>query len=129
MFAHPVGEQLALTNTQVIFKALSRVNSSNKNVLISLATIYLNFAVSFSKPEPNSELKFECFTSIVHHLNSITESEAVFRFLVGLGTLGHNDPNLTLVLKSEEVVAIVKKFTNPSNPEKVSSCAKSLLKS
>ena len=127
LFAHPVGEQLAISFASVIFKALSKLLSSNKNVLVSFSTVYLNFAVSFHKTEPNSELKFECFTSIVHHLNSVVEPEAVYRLLVALATLAHHDSNLTPVLKSEEVSVIIKKLSSSCKSDKVVNCAQQIL--
>lgn len=127
MFAHPVGEQLAITYASVIFKALSKFSSNNRNVLIALSTVYLNFAVSFQKTEPNPELKFECFTAIIQRLDSIVEPEAVYRLLIALGTLVHNDHNLSPIATAQEVSSTIKKFTTPSNPDKVAKCAKQLL--
>ena len=127
MFIHPVGEQLAITNGPIIFKALSKPLSTNKNVLIALSTVFLNFSVSYRNTEPNSGHKFECFAAIINHLNGMTEPEAVFRYLVALGTLAQNDSLIGPNLKSEDVLPMIKKFTNTSNPEKVRKCAQKLL--
>lgn len=127
LFAHPLGEQLAITNSSIIFKALSKPLSTNKTVEIGLATIFLNFAVSFHNNEPNSELKFECFTTVLKHLNEVNEPEAIFRYLVCLGTLAYNDSNISSLLKSQEVLPLIKKLTNCLNSEKVGKCAQKLL--
>ena len=127
MFSHPVGEQLAITNASIIFKALSKPLSTNKNVLIALSTVFLNFAVSYQNKDSNSEHKFECFAAVVQHLQAMTESEAVFRYLVALGTLANHDSNISPLLKSEDISPLIKKFTNSSNPEKVRNCAQKLL--
>ena len=127
MFSHPVGEHLALTNSPIIFKALAKPMSNNKNVLISLSTVFLNFAVSYQNKDTNSEHKFQCFATVVNHLSGITESEALFRYLVALGTLAQNDSNISLLLKSEDVLTLIKKLSISSNPEKVVKCAQKLL--
>ena len=126
MFAHPVGENLAITNASIIFKALSKPLSTNRNVLTALSTVFLNFAVSY-KTEPNSEHKFECFAVVVNHLKEVNESEAVYRYLIALGTLANNDSIISPLLKSEDVLPLINKFTNTSNQEKIRKCAQKLL--
>ncbi len=127
LFAHPVGEALAITHSSIIFKALSKSLSSDKNVEIALSTIFLNFSVSFHSHEHDSGLKFDCLATVINHLNAFKEPEAQFTSLVSLGSLAHNDSTIKSSLKSDHVFSIIKKFTNCSNPEKLGKCAQQLL--
>jgi hypothetical protein len=127
LFAHPVGEALAITHSSIIFKALSKSLSSNKNVEIALSTVFLNFSVSFDNHEHDSGLKFDCLATVINHLNAFKEPEAQFRSLVSLGTLIYNDSDIKSSLKSDDVLSLIKKFTNCSNPEKLGKCAQQLL--
>ncbi|XP_054161427.1 phospholipase A-2-activating protein-like [Oppia nitens] len=128
LFAHPVGQHLALANGSIIFKALSKPLSTNKNAMTALSTIFLNFAITFNKTnEQNSEQKFQCFTTVINHLNEIIEPEAVYRLLVSLGTLAFNDSNINNLFKNEELLDLLKKIKSNIKEEKVVKCVDLLL--
>ena len=127
MFAHLLGEHLALTHCPIIFKALAKPMSADENVLISLSTVFLNFAVSYQNKDTIPEHKFQCFATVVQHLSGITEPEALFRYLVALGTLALNDSNISSLLKSADVLTLIKKLSISSNSEKVVKCAQKFL--
>jgi phospholipase A-2-activating protein len=62
------------------------LTSSNRNLIIALTTLYINYAVLLTS-ENNADRALSLLADLSKILNSATDSEAVYRALVATGTL------------------------------------------
>ena len=83
------------SNIHILVKSASEGTSgmtSNRNIIIALTTLYINFAVLFTSPShlelPSSiDRGLELLDDLVSIISSSTDSEALYRALVAIGTL------------------------------------------
>jgi phospholipase A-2-activating protein len=81
------GRLLASTEFDSIHPLVSPfVTSSNRNLIIALTTLYINYAVLLTS-ENNADRALSLLDDLAKILNSATDSEAVYRALVATGTL------------------------------------------
>jgi phospholipase A-2-activating protein len=62
------------------------LTSSNRNLIIALTTLYINYSVLLTS-ENNADRALSLLDDLSKILNSATDSEAVYRALVATGTL------------------------------------------
>jgi phospholipase A-2-activating protein len=93
LFSSSPGRDLAFKEFSKIEALLSStaVNSTNRNVLVAAATVYINFAVLFTSDGGNGASDAEqpkvVLETATQMLGTMTDSEAVYRMLVAVGTL------------------------------------------
>jgi phospholipase A-2-activating protein len=64
------------------------ITSTNRNMIIAITSLYINYAVLLSgSPEHNSDRVITLLDELTKIINSVTDSEALYRALVGAGTL------------------------------------------
>ncbi|KAH6644283.1 WD40-repeat-containing domain protein [Boeremia exigua] len=81
------GRLLASTEFDGIHPLVSPfVTSSNRNLIIALTTLYINYSVLLTS-ENNADRALSLLDDLAKLLNSATDSEAVYRALVATGTL------------------------------------------
>ncbi|KAH9861709.1 hypothetical protein J1614_011462 [Plenodomus biglobosus] len=81
------GRELASTEFDSIHPLLSPfLTSSNRNLIIALTTLYINYAVLLTS-ENNADRALSLLHDLSTILTSATDSEAVYRALVATGTL------------------------------------------
>ncbi|KAJ8112182.1 hypothetical protein OPT61_g5388 [Boeremia exigua] len=81
------GRLLASTEFDAIHPLISPfVTSSNRNLIIALTTLYINYSVLLTS-ENNADRALSLLDDLAKILNSATDSEAVYRALVATGTL------------------------------------------
>jgi phospholipase A-2-activating protein len=92
LFASPEGRALATSQFDRIQELTSSqisTGSTNRNLLIAITTLYINYAVYFNSN--SSGASFEYVLAIIDNLGKIlisqTDSEVIFRALVAMGTL------------------------------------------
>ncbi|KAH8588435.1 WD40-repeat-containing domain protein [Bisporella sp. PMI_857] len=91
LFSTTEGRELALSSFEKIqnFTSDSVKSSTNRNLLVAAATVYVNYAVLLKSN--SSDTNFEYGLSIVDSLRRIlegqTDSEVLFRSLVATGTI------------------------------------------
>ncbi|XP_023235769.1 phospholipase A-2-activating protein-like isoform X2 [Centruroides sculpturatus] len=126
LFTHPPGEKLLASQRERILNFASHCSASdNKNVQISLATLYLNYAVLLQNS--TIEIKSQCLNRIFQALSNYNDSEAQFRLLVSLGTFIWKDEPAINYAKLLDFPAYVEKMTEVKDPSKVGLCAEYLL--
>ncbi|KAJ4359017.1 WD repeat protein Lub1 [Ascochyta clinopodiicola] len=81
------GRLLASTEFDGIHPLVSPfVTSSNRNLIIALTTLYINYSVLLTS-ENNADRALSLLDDLAKILNSASDSEAVYRALVATGTL------------------------------------------
>ncbi|KAH3919798.1 hypothetical protein HBI56_031200 [Parastagonospora nodorum] len=81
------GRMLASTEFDQIHPLLSSfLTSSNRNLIIALTTLYINYSVLLTS-ENNADRALSLLDDLSKILTSATDSEAVYRALVATGTL------------------------------------------
>lgn len=81
------GRMLASTEFDQIHPLLSPfLTSSNRNLIIALTTLYINYSVLLTS-ENNADRALSLLSDLSKILTSATDSEAVYRALVATGTL------------------------------------------
>jgi len=65
------------------------ITSSNRNTIIAITTLYINYAVllSAAKPDHDTNRAITLLDELTKIINSATDAEALYRALVGAGTL------------------------------------------
>ncbi|KAF2431541.1 polyubiquitin binding protein-like protein [Tothia fuscella] len=65
------------------------ISSPNRNMIIAITTLYINYAVllSVAAPDYDSDRVVTLLNDLTKIINSATDSEALYRALVGAGTL------------------------------------------
>ncbi|KAI4286111.1 MAG: hypothetical protein L6R35_004481, partial [Caloplaca aegaea] len=80
-------------------------DTSNRNLTIAVATLYVNYAVLFTSPSHSSQQRAIArgkmvMEHLIHIIQSTVDSEAVYRGLVAVGTLLSRDKELQQTAKS-----------------------------
>lgn len=60
--------------------------SENRNTILAVATVYINFAVQLTKPAHNADRALSLLQDLTDMINNIKDSEAMYRALVAAGT-------------------------------------------
>ncbi|KAJ9666179.1 WD repeat protein Lub1 [Coniosporium apollinis] len=63
------------------------VGSSNRNLVVAITTLYINYGVMLAAPAHNADRALTLLDDLTKVINSATDSEALYRALVGAGTL------------------------------------------
>ncbi|XP_067409268.1 phospholipase A-2-activating protein isoform X2 [Emydura macquarii macquarii] len=126
-FVSQAGQRLMMSQRDTIMShAIELKLGGNKNIHIALATLTLNYAVWLHKVN-NIEGKAQCLSVISTVMEVVQDLEAIFRLLVGLGTLISDDTNAVQLAKSLGVDSQIKKYASISEPAKVSECCRFVL--
>ncbi|KAF2703827.1 phospholipase A-2-activating protein [Pleomassaria siparia CBS 279.74] len=89
LFKTPAGQALAKDNFDVVHKFASPfITSTNRNLIIAITTLYINYSVLLSS-DTNADRALTLLDDLAKILNKATDSEAVYRALVAAGTLLH----------------------------------------
>jgi phospholipase A-2-activating protein len=59
----------------------------NRNLIIAVTTLYINFAVQLTAPSHNADRALTLLDDLTKIINTVSDSEALYRALVGAGTL------------------------------------------
>lgn len=60
--------------------------SENRNTILAVATVYINFAVQLTKPAHNADRALSLLQDLTEMINNVKDSEAMYRALVAAGT-------------------------------------------
>lgn len=60
---------------------------NNRNLIIAITTLYINYAVQLTAPSHNADRALTLLDDLTTIINQVTDSEALYRALVGAGTL------------------------------------------
>lgn len=127
-FTHKAGETAVLANlTSLVAQLLNMKDTQpNKNIQIALSTVLLNLAVAFRKTD-NEEGKIQIMSILAELSSVLTDSEARFRTLVGLGTLVSGSDTCLQFGKSLGLQKFVVDCAGSQHPKKVQECASQLI--
>ncbi|XP_043269766.1 phospholipase A-2-activating protein [Venturia canescens] len=138
MFVHEIGERLGLLYKDQVLNALVDLKSlGSKNNQVALSTYLLNLIIAVNKRN-DSAARTRTLYVLIDVLPRLSEPEAVFRALVGLGTLlvtaqDTNDRKKLIrsVRESEEALALLR-MSSESAPDinaqnKVANCSKQII--
>lgn len=64
-----------------------RSHISNRNLIVAITTLYINFAVLLTSPSHNADRALTLLDDLTNIINTVEEPEALYRALVGAGTL------------------------------------------
>ena len=95
----------------------------NKNIQIALASLLLNYTVAFQKGS-DIEAKSQCLSVVATISERLSDAEAKFRMLVGLGTLVADDNNSIALARSLDLMSLVTDLSSVADPAKVGECAR-----
>ena len=84
------------------------IPSDNKNCQVAVATLILNYAISSTTFEIDTDLQNKCTTLTSLLIVGLTDPEAKYRTLIALGTLMESSSNNCNVAKEMEMKASVK---------------------
>ncbi|CAL8241785.1 unnamed protein product [Merluccius merluccius] len=98
----------------------------NKNVQVALATLLLNYAGCLHG-RPQLEAKAQCLSVVSTALESVQDTEAVFRLLVALGTTLASDQTARDLARSLGVNSQIAKYSSVLDPAKVGECCQLVL--
>ncbi|XP_012257921.2 phospholipase A-2-activating protein [Athalia rosae] len=138
MFCHDKGEVLSLQYRDELLKAILDLPSfGSKNNQVAIATYMLNLIVALNKSNdtPGKKSALNVMFTI---LPLMSEPEAVFRALVGLGTIlaATQDPNdrnelITAVRESESALTVLRTMSESSTDlpvqSKLADCSKQII--
>ena len=117
------GEGMLKAEKERIIAALGGCKGShNKNTEIALASVMLNYAV-LHHYDHAEDAKVQCLSVVSGMIQSVTDPEASFRYLVCLGTLITGSETCSEVAKSLGLQQFVTKCCSIADPKKVSECA------
>ena len=100
-------DQLAAKFDQVYSRVKGFISSENKNLLIAIATLYVNYAVLFTKQAAKSstaDRSLSLADDLTQMIKKSTDSEATYRSLVAIGTL--LDLSEDVLLASKEILGL-----------------------
>lgn len=130
MLTHPEGEALALKHKDYLLSILlTSAPSPNKHMQVALSTLLLNLAVAFNRTQDTvgRAQAVEAATVVIPHSS---DSEALFRGLVALGTLVWDADTMQdkseligIVNSSKELSSLLEKLSAGSSMNKVTQCA------
>lgn len=98
LFETPLGRNLADHKFEQVHKLVKEAashpaNTANRNLIIAITTVYLNYAVLFTSSEaykslpPSTDRAIELLDDLSLIVDKASDSEAVYRGLVATGTL------------------------------------------
>lgn len=64
-----------------------RSHIKNRNLIVAITTLYINFAVLLTSPSHNADRALTLLDDLTNIINTVEEPEALYRALVGAGTL------------------------------------------
>ncbi|KAL1616434.1 WD repeat protein Lub1 [Neofusicoccum ribis] len=64
-----------------------RTHLKNRNLIVAITTLYINFAVLLTSPSHNADRALTLLDDLTNIINTVEEPEALYRALVGAGTL------------------------------------------
>ncbi|KAJ3585415.1 hypothetical protein NHX12_014134 [Muraenolepis orangiensis] len=99
---------------------------ANKNLQVALATLLLNYAGCLHG-RPDLEAKAQCLSVASAALESVQETEAVFRLLVALGTTLASDQTARDLARSLGLASQISKYSSVADPAKVGECCQLVL--
>ncbi|XP_076684059.1 phospholipase A2 activator protein [Andrena cerasifolii] len=138
MFSHEKGEKLCLNCKDEILKLLSGLESlGSKNNQVAVSTYILNLTVALNKYN-DADGRAHCLNVMFSVLPRLNEPEAVFRALVGLGTLLYTTPDskdrsdlIEAVQQSEVALNILRTMSETevaaSTSNKLANCSKQII--
>jgi phospholipase A-2-activating protein len=90
LFTSEVGRSIMDTEFEKVHTMVEPfITSPNRNTIIAITTLYINYAVllSASAPDHDTNRAITLLDELTKIINSATDSEALYRALVGAGTL------------------------------------------
>ena len=90
LFNHEEGRLLMDGSFDTVHKLISPfLTSSNRNMIVAITTLYINYAVLLKQSAPNadSDRAITMLADVVEILGAAQDAEALYRALVGAGTL------------------------------------------
>ncbi|XP_070162240.1 phospholipase A-2-activating protein isoform X2 [Polyergus mexicanus] len=138
MFQHEKGEKLCLDHRDEILKSLLDLQSfGNKNNQVAISTYILNLIVALNKYN-DMPARTRALNVLFAVLSRLNEPEAIFRALVGLGTLlaATPDPSdrnelISAVRQSETALNVLRTLsesgTDISTTNKLVNCSKQII--
>lgn len=138
LFHHEKGENFCLSYKDDILKAVCNLNSlGNKHNQIAISTYMLNLIVALNKCNDTSG-KIRILNTMFMVLPRFNEPEAVFRALVGLGTLlaatlnpDERNELIKTVRQSEKILDVLKTMSENAHDvniqNKVANCSKQII--
>jgi phospholipase A-2-activating protein len=90
LFAHEAGRTLMDSSFDAVHALVSPfLTSSNRNMIVALTTLYINYAVLLHAvaPNHNTDRAITLLDELTKILTSAQDAEALYRALVGAGTL------------------------------------------
>lgn len=138
MFNHEKGEKFGLEYRDEILKNLLNLPTlGNKNTQVAMATYVLNLTVALNKHDDKIG-KVRVMNGILSMISRLQEPEAIFRILVGLGTLidatvNANDRNelIEAVRQSEVALTMLRTLSEDNgavnSQNKLASCSKQII--
>ncbi|XP_050401900.1 phospholipase A-2-activating protein [Patella vulgata] len=122
-FSQPGGLKSNFENCENLLTAILKLkDSSNKNIQIAIATILLNFAVSFFGID-DLEKKSLCICAAGSLLEGSLDNEAAFRLIVCIGTFINDDDKAKVLAVSIDLPAILSKYKVLTEPKKLTESA------
>lgn len=126
LFKHASGEAAVMSaREQVAAAVLAMLPAATKNLEIAMATLMLDMAVSLRR-SGDLEARAQTLSALGLLLQQLTDGEALFRALVGFGTLAGASKDMAALARSLEVESVLERLKNVPEPEKVASCATQL---
>ncbi|KAJ9583075.1 hypothetical protein L9F63_022581 [Diploptera punctata] len=130
MLTHPDGEALALKHKDYLLSILlTSAPSPNKHMQVALSTLLLNLAVAFNRMQDTIG-RTQAVEAATVVLPRLSDSEALFRALVALGTLVWDAETIQdkseligIVNSSKELSSLLEKLSAGSSMDKVTQCA------
>lgn len=129
MFAQKDSEEACIGEKDSILSGMRNCsNGATKSIQVAMATLLLNYSVVFCQKN-DTEGKSQCMTITKELLEKGNlDQEAIFRLLVMLGNLVHNDEVAVAIGQSLGLEKYIKdSMDGTTNIEKVSTCANSLM--
>jgi phospholipase A-2-activating protein len=90
LFISDIGRSIMDTEFEKVHAVVEPfITSPNRNTIIAITTLYINYAVllSASAPDHDTNRAITLLDELTKIINSATDSEALYRALVGAGTL------------------------------------------
>ncbi|XP_074640387.1 phospholipase A-2-activating protein-like [Tubulanus polymorphus] len=113
----------------VISAALHLKEKTNKSLQIALSTLLLNYSIAMTKyNRQDMEAMTQCLLAITSALHTQKDHEASFRLLVSIGNLIMVQDSVKDLTKSLDILPRLVELSAVSEPQKLGSCAQSILK-
>jgi len=122
LFRYPEITEVNKKYTDAVLQAaINNREIGTKNGQIAIATLILNFCVKLFKVD-DLESKAKCLQAAGEVLGSATDPEAMYRLLVGVGTLVSDDDGSKALAHSINLPEIISKLKT-SEPGKLAECS------